>query len=92
MMSDASYKYAFITWVGPAVNPLKKARISTDKAFVKTILAVSYATWSLAYEIILPFPSLQDYNKEILADEKSDVAEDRVRNLLSKARKKKFKN
>ncbi|XP_033646930.1 coactosin-like protein [Asterias rubens] len=29
--------YAFITWIGPSVSPLAKARVSTDKAFVKQI-------------------------------------------------------
>ncbi|EDO36589.1 predicted protein [Nematostella vectensis] len=31
-------KFAFITWVGPSVSPLKKAKVSTDKAFVKQVL------------------------------------------------------
>ena len=47
MMSDGSYKYAFIIWIGPAVNSLEKASVSNDKAFVKSILEVSYATWIL---------------------------------------------
>ena len=34
-------KFAFITWIGPSVSPLKKARVSTDKAFVKKICYVS---------------------------------------------------
>ncbi len=34
-------KFAFITWIGPAVPPLKKAKVSTDKAFVKAIINVS---------------------------------------------------
>lgn len=34
-------KFAFITWIGPGVSPLKKARVSTDKAFVKEIFEVS---------------------------------------------------
>ena len=34
-------KFAFITWIGPGVSPLKKARVSTDKAFVKEICRVS---------------------------------------------------
>ena len=33
--------YAFITWIGPSVSPLAKARVSTDKAFVKQIFTVS---------------------------------------------------
>lgn len=35
-------KFAFITWIGPGVSPLKKAKVSTDKAFVKSIITVSY--------------------------------------------------
>lgn len=30
-------KFAFITWIGSAVSALKKAKVSTDKAFVKQI-------------------------------------------------------
>ncbi|XP_077983236.1 coactosin-like protein [Glandiceps talaboti] len=30
-------KFAFITWIGPSVSPLLKAKVSTDKAFVKQI-------------------------------------------------------
>lgn len=34
-------KFAFITWIGPGVSPLKKAAVSTDKAFVKDQWPVS---------------------------------------------------
>ena len=34
-------KFVFITWIGPGVRPLKKAAVSTDKAFVKEICSVS---------------------------------------------------
>ena len=34
-------KFAFITWIGPSVPPLKKAKVSTDKAFVKQKWPVS---------------------------------------------------
>ena len=33
-------KFVLITWVGPRVGPLKKAKVSTDKAFVKQIIQV----------------------------------------------------
>ncbi len=35
-------KFAFITWIGEHVRPLQKARVSTDKAFVKKICYVSH--------------------------------------------------
>ena len=35
-------KFAFITWIGPAVGALKKAKVSTDKAFVKKLWPVSF--------------------------------------------------
>ena len=35
-------KFALITWIGKSVKPLQKARVSTDKAFVKDVLRVSY--------------------------------------------------
>ena len=37
-------KFAFITWIGPSVSPLKKAKVSTDKAFVKAVWPVSPTT------------------------------------------------
>ena len=35
-------KFVFITWIGKNVSTLKKAKVSTDKAFVKQICNVSY--------------------------------------------------
>ena len=34
-------KFALVTWIGPSVTALKKAAVSTDKAFVKEIFVVS---------------------------------------------------
>ena len=34
-------KFAFLTWIGPLVGALKKAKVSTDKAFVKQVFVVS---------------------------------------------------
>ncbi len=34
-------KFALITWVGASVGALKKAKVSTDKAFVKEVIVVS---------------------------------------------------
>jgi len=58
-------KFAFITWIGPSVSPLKKAKVSTDKAFVKQII--------------------HSFGKEILADEKSEVSQEKVAKILEKA-------
>ena len=33
-------KFAFVTWIGPSVSPLNKAKVSTDKAFVKEVITV----------------------------------------------------
>ena len=33
-------KFVFITWIGPSISALKKAKVSTDKAFVKNICNV----------------------------------------------------
>lgn len=35
-------KFALITWVGPKTSVLKKAKVSTDKAFVKEIIQVEF--------------------------------------------------
>lgn len=35
-------KFLLVTWVGLGVSPIKKAKMSTDKALVKEVLAVSF--------------------------------------------------
>ncbi|KAF6024622.1 COTL1 [Bugula neritina] len=49
--------FAFITWIGPAVSPLKKAKVSTDKAFVKQLMP------SFAKEILADNKADLDYDK-----------------------------
>ena len=34
-------EFAFLTWIGPSVEALKKVKVSTDKAFVKQVFVVS---------------------------------------------------
>jgi hypothetical protein len=34
-------KFLFLTWVGPSVGVIKRAKMSTDKAMVKEIIVVS---------------------------------------------------
>lgn len=34
-------KFLFVTWVGPGVSVIKRAKMSTDKAMVKDIISVS---------------------------------------------------
>jgi Cofilin/tropomyosin-type actin-binding protein len=36
-------KFLFITWIGPSVGVMKRAKMSTDKAKMKEILAVRTA-------------------------------------------------
>ena len=33
-------KFIFVTWVGPSVSVMKKAKMSTDKALMKDIIQV----------------------------------------------------
>ena len=40
-------KFAFITWIGPSVGALKKAKVSTDKAFVKQVFVVSWSATNM---------------------------------------------
>jgi len=35
-------KFVMITWIGPEVGPMKRAKVSTDKAFVKQIFQVTH--------------------------------------------------
>eukprot|EP01137_Pigoraptor_chileana_P002865 Opistho-2@2397 len=55
-------KFAFIAWIGDGVNPLRKAKVSTDKAFVKQIVQ------SFACEILA-----SDKNELKFADVKAKV-------------------
>jgi hypothetical protein len=36
-------KFAFITWVGGSVGPLKRARVSVDKTLVKEVVTVKHS-------------------------------------------------
>ncbi|KAJ9586399.1 hypothetical protein L9F63_019951, partial [Diploptera punctata] len=37
-------KFLFLTWVGPSVGVIKRAKMSTDKAMVKDIIVLYYYT------------------------------------------------
>lgn len=46
-------KFMFVTWVGPNVSVINRAKMSTDKAIIKDIISVS------RYEIrSISFPDL----------------------------------
>lgn len=80
-------KFAFITWIGSSVSPLKKAKVSTDKAFVKAIITVSdlwYCLSCFSTQCYLRAHA-QQFGKEILADEKSEVKYDKVLKILEAA-------
>ena len=34
-------KFVFVTWIGPNVSVMKKAKMGTDKAFVKEVIQVT---------------------------------------------------
>lgn len=87
-------KFAFITWIGPSVSPLKKAKVSTDKAFVKEIVRVSiYLLCTQVCEgcriTFFPhaptFTDTQDFGKEFLADEKGELKYEKILSTLEKA-------
>ena len=42
-------KFVFCTWIGPNVSVMKKAKMGTDKAFVKEVIQV------IAFTTILLF-------------------------------------
>lgn len=76
-------KFAFITWIGPGVSPLKKAKVSTDKAFVKAIWPVSHSYFK--YIATSTHIDMQIFGKEILADEKSEVKQEKIQKILEAA-------
>ena len=34
-------KFVLVTWIGPSVSVMKKAKMSTDKAVIKDVIQVS---------------------------------------------------
>ena len=78
-------KFAFITWIGSSVSPLKKAKVSTDKAFVKAIINVSHLILLGVELCVTPLSPPQQFGKEILADEKSELKEEKVQKILEAA-------
>ncbi|XP_065177139.1 coactosin-like protein [Sycon ciliatum] len=58
-------KFVFICWIGERVSPLKKAKMSTDKAEVKKVI--------------------QNFAKEMLASEKSEINYSFVQSEVRKA-------
>ena len=48
-------KFLFVTWLGPNVSTMKRARLSSDKALVKEIIMVRMKTefhWLLEYFMV----------------------------------------
>ena len=43
-------KFVFVTWVGPSVSVMKKAKMSTDKALMKDIIQVIFYYASIFYQ------------------------------------------
>ena len=35
-------KFVLVTWIGPSVSVMKKAKMSTDKAIIKDVIQVSW--------------------------------------------------
>ena len=40
-------KFVLVTWIGPSVSVMKKAKMSTDKAVIKDVIQVSQSLISL---------------------------------------------
>ncbi len=64
-------KFVLVSWVGPNVGALKKAKMSTDKAFVKEVITVRTPPPAPSPRLTGFFP--QSYAKEILADKIDEV-------------------
>ena len=47
-------KFVLVTWIGPSVSVMKKAKMSTDKAVIKDVIQV----WSCSLFSTLSFPPI----------------------------------
>ena len=41
-------KFVLVTWIGPSVSVMKKAKMSTDKAVIKDVIQVSQSLISFS--------------------------------------------
>ena len=62
-------KFALLVWVGPGVSAMKKAKLSTDKGFVKQVFVVSIAHFhskGLSHTWNNPFCNLRGCQSKVL--------------------------
>jgi hypothetical protein len=72
-------KFALITWVGSSINAVKRAQVSTDKAFVKEVIKVGLLDFSDQ-----PLNVPKNYAKEILADQLEEIQYEHVKTEVIK--------
>ena len=47
-------KFVLVTWIGPSVSVMKKAKMSTDKAVIKDVIQVSQSLISFFSTLSYP--------------------------------------
>ena len=51
-------KFVLVTWIGPSVSIMKKAKMSTDKAVIKDVIQVSRLGKKQSIALNGPFPRI----------------------------------
>lgn len=82
-------KFLFLTWIGPEVGVLKRAKMSCDKAIIKEVINVSLSIIQSpppkAVFYSLPARPLQSFAVELQAESQSDLDMTIFREALEKA-------
>lgn len=79
-------KFLFLTWIGPDVSVIQRAKMSTDKAIMKDVINVSvfrriYNLWTLN---VYKFP-IQNFAVELQAETQLDLDLDIFMDALNRA-------
>ena len=77
-------KFVMVTWVGPNVSVMKKAKMSTDKALMKDIIQVGDAFKTVEFEENKIF-FFQNLSVEMQCENANEISMDRFKTEVDKA-------
>ena len=83
-------KFVLVTWVGPNVSVMKKAKMSTDKALMKDVIQVRIILFSISkvsnfYLLIIFLIYLQNMSVELQLENHGEFSHDHFKMQVDKA-------
>ena len=58
-------KFVLVTWVGPNVSVMKKAKMSTDKALMKDVIQVRIIFFLISKGLSFPYFSISNFTEHV---------------------------